>query len=333
MAGAFSPDGKWLVGSFRQTDVACLRLYDAKTGEAHCSIVPVRPKDLKEDYEMSCLFAPDGRSLAVVSWQQCGIVIYDIVDRKVSRHLDIQASLLAISPDSKTLALRFDGAVVLTSIATGKEIHGNGGAGGGLESWGRSRGEFSPDGKMLALPFECGVQLWDPETGTRIDPHRGPIRVTAEKRQGIERRQEHRGRGRLVRWRESIQLVDAETMRAKVRVDPKGFGLDNPSFSPDGRLLAFMDSSPIFDRNPPPRVRILDVATCKEIIPKETIDAGFVTRWKDNRTLYVTDDRNEGEIRWLLVDFASGKTVKRLPYFKDAIQDLCPPLTACYGER
>jgi WD40 repeat protein len=81
-------------------------------------------------------------------------------------------TLLALSPDGRTLAAVLGGTLRLWDLEGQRELRrlNSGYLGGGLA--------FSPDGRLLALGGSAGFQLWDVATGgelCRIGGHRGEV--------------------------------------------------------------------------------------------------------------------------------------------------------------
>ncbi len=160
-AVAFSPDGKTLAtGTFHSgLGRDALRLWDVATGKEMCS--------LGDNHRFGCTalaFTPDGKTLAANGGAEGELQLWDVATRKLSLTIKVPATAggrLAVSPDSKILAVSDDGpSVRLYDLQTGKEQRAMEGSFKPLCI------AFSPDGKLLAGSAQDGVVvLWDAATG------------------------------------------------------------------------------------------------------------------------------------------------------------------------
>jgi WD40 repeat protein len=304
----FSPDGKWLAGMIRsdsrrkEAPGDHIILFDAKTGQEKSSIGRVDRLPVVGDYLERFDFTPDGRTV-LLSWYDSGTLIYDLAKQKIAHRLD--ANFVAISPDSKIVAASKERTLTLTLIETGAEVR-RWQVQDTIPKW--ARGAFSPDGKILALAFECGIQLWDPETGTRLDPYRASVHSVL--RLALS---DHGKSLAVVFGRHAgqfLQLFETETLREKVRLDAKPFTLEHIAFSPDGRRLAIKDWPRNGADRGPYQVRLLDVATGKEVTLERKI-LGRFSHWKGNDTFVVVEGENPGKAEWIVADAVSGEVRER----------------------
>jgi WD40 repeat protein len=186
----FSPSGKTLaaaeIGFKDQRQTTSLTLWETDTGKVIRRIPVIQP------YGISTLaFVPTGKAVAYGNGNTIQVV--DPATAKVISRIAGPPSgvaVLAISPDSKTLAMKGfgDRLVRLYDVATGKLLHQLGGepappdnrapaADWHIGASGRDMA-FSPSGKLLAAGDGSIVRLWDTATGkdlTGVYGHRGTI--------------------------------------------------------------------------------------------------------------------------------------------------------------
>ena len=117
--------------------------------------MPPRPATDREWH-----FAPDGRTLALVSAETCQFWGVDGVRRKAAP-LAARPDFVAFSPDSKTLVTHGKDGVILWEGATGERRGILAGHTGPVKSV-----QFTPDGKSLVTAgADRTVKFWDPVTG------------------------------------------------------------------------------------------------------------------------------------------------------------------------
>lgn len=176
---AFSPDGKTLAVS---TADGTVTLYDVSSGSQLHTLSGHGAADFghstSEVYSLA--FSADGRTLAVgfgadtSSAHEFGpyTTLWDVASGSELRTLSEDTSevlLVAFSPDGKTLAGGFGGAIKLRETASGNELLTINVS--NLESL-----TFSPDGKTLVSASSVGddsVKLWDTATGELLNTLKG----------------------------------------------------------------------------------------------------------------------------------------------------------------
>lgn len=115
----------------------------------------------------SVAFAPDGKTLAVGSWDG-SVRLWEVGSGKELHVFQDQTSpvrAVAFSPDGKILACGNEGVgIVLRATATGKELQRLKGHRGSITGL-----EFSPDGKLLASKaYDQTFRLWDVAEGREV---------------------------------------------------------------------------------------------------------------------------------------------------------------------
>jgi RNA polymerase sigma factor (sigma-70 family) len=253
---AFSPDSKTLAtGSFDGK----VRLWDLAAGQRRAEIRSA------ESNVICVAFTPDGQSLLAGSrGKQPQVLAWNLSTGKVRYRALVDPYLLAVSPDSKKLAVLDDDNVLrIFDARTGKAVFSPPGHTSAVHDL-----AFSPGGKELASAERTGVVLrWDLRTGRPTARYQTPYAPwgcclaydgndhlligtdgpLADKNGVILPTQPPTGRG----------IVDLMTGRMCRRLDK----VNTPSFqlSPDGRLALSMRTS--LDGNPEPAKRIWDVTT------------------------------------------------------------------------
>jgi RNA polymerase sigma factor (sigma-70 family) len=169
---ALSPDGK-LVASCG--DENAVHLWDAATGER------LRELPLPESRVTSVAFAPDGKALAVATYNSGGpaawdgllrgrVLLFDVAGGKVLRRLTDGdhhlAQAVAFSPDGKKVAAvgGYENALRLYDTATGAERRPAGGHQAPIRA-----AAFSPDARRAITAAPDGTTIvWEAATGKEL---------------------------------------------------------------------------------------------------------------------------------------------------------------------
>jgi RNA polymerase sigma factor (sigma-70 family) len=154
---AFSPDGRFLaVGAFRPGGDGGIEthLFQVATGEI------ARKFEGPHAVVNALAFSPDGKILALGT-RDPGVVLFDVATGKRLRGLDHRekrfVNSLAFSPDGKTIASGSWDVILLSDVATGKEL-----ARFEADMQSVSGLAFTPDGKQLVSGGQVpSVRLWD----------------------------------------------------------------------------------------------------------------------------------------------------------------------------
>ncbi len=172
-----------------------LTVWDATNGKLMPQNYTKGPDPLSSSvtHDLPFAVAGDGRTIAIDNKKRYGpIVLWDARSGKELRATEVDASVLAISPDSRLLAALRTGAflpgetgprLVLIDALTGKEKHKLPHTKYDLDA------VFSPDGRMLAAADSSGVRLWETASGQErrhFAGHEGPIRCVAFSPDGLK---------------------------------------------------------------------------------------------------------------------------------------------------
>jgi RNA polymerase sigma factor (sigma-70 family) len=182
-AVAFSPDGRAVATTFRQSGKHTVRIWDAATGK--------EIRGFGDEPVHALGYSPDGRTLAA-GYEGGSVVLWDVAAgvplQRIAGHKRAVNSV-AFSPDGKSVASSsgdvFGGDVFLWETATGKK----------LRQFARENQvkvlavTFAPSGKMLATaeqPFTseggASITLWEVATGQvrlRLAGHQGDVNALA----------------------------------------------------------------------------------------------------------------------------------------------------------
>ncbi len=325
----FSPDGKVLISAGSDA----VRLWDVATGKASLP--------LPTEGQTCALLLPDGRTFAVgdVShvqlWDSDGCPLRKMVDKG-----ERGASVLAASPDGKTLAAGNDrGDVLLWQVESGEllaELRGG--------RWEVSGLAFSPDGKALAAcdGWRGGeeaevntVSLWEPPVprpkwqvnisggvnsvsffpdgktlavGVRTGPVRYLSAATGERAETPELEGSPltvSATGKLIALAgpdRTVRLCDPVTGQERRGLTGHGSSVSRLAFSPDGKVLASGDTGGL--------ILLWDTETGRELhpLPGHRARVGAVAISPDGRSL-VSRGGDQTIRCW---DLATGKETLRL---------------------
>jgi WD40 repeat protein len=241
----FSPDGQtFLAGG----DGGTLRLYEVKSGKL------VRELIGHSHYTQHAVFTPDGKQ-ALSASADGTLRLWDLATGKeVRRFAGHQggASSVDLTRDGKwAISGGADRALRLWEVATGKEVRAFQGHNGSC------MGLFSRDGKqVLSSSFDRTMRLWDVATGKEVRTFRGHtgILLGAFFLPGGKQALSYSLDQTAPVW----DLATGKEVR-KLSVGPSLSDIRGLALAPDGkRILVGNDGYP-------PRVRLLDLATGKEV--------------------------------------------------------------------
>ena len=238
----FSPDGRWIVGSFSDGSVV---VYDATTRAIHRVLRGLG------DQATHVAFSPDSRCVAAGAWSGAAL-LWDL-DSAAPRPLKAKHAAgihgLAFSPDGSLVATGSDDKTIHISRTDDgslvRKLTGHQDAIHGLS--------FHPDGKLLASGSDDRtIRLWALPAGTerkRLEGHTGAVKNVRFRRDGkLLASSSHDG---------TIRLWDASTWSTtRVLKGHEGavYGLD---FHHDGKHIA----SSSFDNT----IRVWEVASGTQI--------------------------------------------------------------------
>jgi WD40 repeat protein len=236
---AVAPDGKTVaLSSTSQRDLVVL---DFATGKVARRLGDADHPRLAGRYGVarSLAFTPDSRFLVAGGDGQ--LTVWGVASGKVLRQFEVPASYpptLAVSRDGRQAATFNGNAIYLYDIRAGKALH----AGEGHQT-GVNRVVFSADGTRLFSAGGNSLRAWDAASGKPVDQLRpggtynlAHLRATPGGK-GVRWVSYDRA---LLEWRPG---VDREARRLTAPVPVTNFSLNQSLVSPDGKLLAGVDSN------------------------------------------------------------------------------------------
>jgi WD40 repeat protein len=231
---AFAPDGKTIAvpgndKTIKLLDADGLAVRATLSGHGHDVV--------------GLVFAPDGKTLASVAFDDKQIRIWDVEGAKEKRTIRYGEGwgsglmvCLAFSPSGKTLAIGHgNGApITLWDPETGQQHGIVGGVRGTVEFL-----AFSPDGNALAAVenYDKAIKIWDLEITRQ--------KATLALKEGIVPTTVSPD-GKLIvtaAWGKPIELLDAATGDKKQAI-PNAEGMPAVQFAPDGKTLAIGTDMP-----------------------------------------------------------------------------------------
>ncbi len=220
----FSPDGRHLVIGRDEPDVLLCDLDGERRG---------RPLGIPVRMASDVWFSPDGRTLAVSSYDSGAIFLWDLEagrPRMILAGRSTSVTALAFAPEGRSLASAGPAGIVIWDLASGRPHHDLGGPRGYVPSL-----AFSPDGRRLTAVNirENSAGIWDVGTGRRlrrIIARFLPI-LSAAFSPDSRLLATAAGDGFASLW----NIADG---RELLRLDGEAQYLRHIGFSPDGRTLA-----------------------------------------------------------------------------------------------
>jgi RNA polymerase sigma factor (sigma-70 family) len=218
---AFSPDGGTIAAGGKGADVVLL---EAKTGKM---------SRLLEDEGLDVndlAFSRDGKLLAAAI-SRSPIVVWNTETGKVAARLgsdSMSASTVAFAPDGKTIAAGDNQTIRQWDVASGKEIRPLGAPEAAIRAV-----AFAPGGKTLATAGQDSmVRLWDVASWKERRKWRdSPVMSVAFS---------PNGKSLAATGAEPVYLWDTTSGKLLHQIDTKSIWADNATFTPDGKLLAFI---------------------------------------------------------------------------------------------
>jgi WD40 repeat protein len=225
-ASAFSPDGRFLAVGGKKAEVRLWRLsVDAPAEAEPIPILSVR----------RLAFSPDGKVLAVSTWLDREIILWDLLANRVRMvlHSGLDVASIAFSPDSRYLATGGTEkcpSIVIWELGTGRPCRQLDGSFGTIRSV-----AFSRDGNLLASgsSHEPFVRLWNLGTGRLsqlLAGHRLGTNSVAFSPDGTTLGTAGNDG--------KVRLWSVETGKSEAVLDGQATWLDGVAFANGGRTLA-----------------------------------------------------------------------------------------------
>ena len=225
---AFSSDGRYLAIGGDEPHIA---LWDLERANWERSVqIPGRSTSHLK-------FSPDGRTLAVSSYDSAEILLWDLAARRARLKLKGHSAPvlhMEFAPDGRSLASATgtigDSAIIIWNVATGypeRRINGLVTAPQAIA--------YSPDSRLVAAacPHERSVRIWDVRTGGQVQVIAGHSQSTRSIAFSPD--------GRLLATAAgdgTAGLWSVATGRQIRQLDGEADVLRNVAFSPDGNTLA-----------------------------------------------------------------------------------------------
>lgn len=251
----FSPDGKILAAARTNRMVD---LWDTGTWKLTSTL------NGHQERVTALAFSPDGQALFTGGFETT-VRVWEAATCKELRRLgEVRKNVsardkliysLAVAPDGKCLAFgRQDGSISICDTATGQE----------LRRWETDRDAvmaltYSPAGKVLAGVSRHGIRMWDPQSGKRLDPFTEP--------DGRANHLAFSPDGKILAAGydgQTLRLFEADSRRERAVVHLSVMGLSTFAFSPDSRLLGYVERPDFGKQMEGSRVHLLDVASGQE---------------------------------------------------------------------
>ena len=270
-----SPDGKILAAGGGDSRGGVLKLWDTATG-AEVADLPGYTNSL-----FALAFSPDGKRLASASFEL--VQVWDVLARRelvrLPRFGD-QVQTVGFSPDGARVAASGWRVVKQWEVASAKE----------LVVFRRPRTiygffaqAFGPDLRTLAVADYQEIDLWDLATAKvrrTLSEHQGEViylMFSADGQTLIAAGNRYEGRD--VIYRGDVKLWDVRTGRQRAAVAGPVGEVRGAALSPDGKLLALLDSKELHAEAD---LKLVDLATGRQdLIHSEPgwsfISVGFTT--------------------------------------------------------
>jgi WD40 repeat protein len=235
---SFSPDESLILSQYvdpfllepaseeHAADARFLQLTDAATGEIHASF------PIEAEFTDEALFRPDGAEVAVIDGPR--VRGWDLNTHEQSFVIDVEATGIAYSPDSKKLVVSTEHTVTLWDLTQLTQLHR-------ITTDERLQGvAYRPDGaQFAAVSYDGTVIIWDARTGERVRLWD----ANAESSSFSETILDFSPDSRLLltagdsRTTEPIQIWEVATGQRVMGLNGHNRDLTTAAFSPDGTRI------------------------------------------------------------------------------------------------